>query len=203
MTLVEVVDGDTIRTSEGLVRIIGIDTPERGECGYFAAANEIEQVIAVGDPVILELPAGQNGRDRHGRPLRYVLTDTGIDIGMMQLEAGHAVARYDSTDGYPSHPKEADYHSAQIATLGADGAVISSACEGIAAVPSPDDSGSEPSDEQWWIQYGSCAQLKRNDVGHPTGPFSRDDPAEADIHNWFASGTGHRGDGDGDGLACE
>jgi len=32
-SFVAVVDGDTVETSEGTVRIIGIDTPERGECG--------------------------------------------------------------------------------------------------------------------------------------------------------------------------
>ena len=36
-----------------------------------------------------------------------------------------------------------------------------------------------------------------------TGPFDRDDPAQAEIYEWFAFGTGNRGDGDGDGLACE
>lgn len=59
------------------------------------------------------------------------------------------------------------------------------------------------SGEEWWFEFGSCSQLKKRGVGHPTGPFNRDDPAEAAIYDWFAHGTGHRGDGDGDGLACE
>ena len=43
--------------------------------------------------------------------------------------------------------------------------------------------------------------MKKNSVGHPIGPFRADDPVEADIYDWFAYGTGNRGDGDGDGLA--
>lgn len=193
--LTEIVDGDTVRTSEGTVRIIGIDTPERGECGYADAANEIERAVAIGDPVILELSASQNDSDRYGRLIRYVLTEDGVDIGLMQLEAGHAVARYDSTDGYPSHPQEAEYHAAQIAVMNPDGIVTPPGCD-APAIP-------EPTADSWWTQYGSCAQLKRNTNGHPTGPFDRDIPAEADIYNWFQYGTGYRGDGDGDGLACE
>ncbi len=35
VTIDSVVDGDTIETSAGTVRIIGIDAPERGECCVF------------------------------------------------------------------------------------------------------------------------------------------------------------------------
>ena len=36
-----------------------------------------------------------------------------------------------------------------------------------------------------------------------SGLWERYNPAEVDIYDWFQYGTGHRGDGDGDGLACE
>lgn len=198
ITFVGVVDGDTVETSAGTVRIIGIDTPERGECGHEEASRALERLVAPGDLVALELPAGQNDTDRYGRLIRYVLTSSGIDLGFTQLEAGNAIARYDSRDGYPAHPLEADYHAAQIATLAVDGSVITTACEGVAppaAVVPPEGS--------WWTQYSSCNKLKQNTVGHPTGPFNREDPAQAEIYNWFAHGTGNNGDGDSDGLACE
>ena len=196
VTLEEIIDGDTIRTSAGTVRIIGIDTPERGECGYFDARDEIAAVLALGDQVFLELPNKQNDEDRYGRLIRYVTTVDGIDIGLMQLEAGHAVARYDSHDGYPEHPREAEYHAAQIATSAPDGSVIADTCEYVEYVE-PDE------DDAWWTQYGSCSKLKKNTVGHPTGPFNVNNPAEEEIYNWFQYGTGYSGDGDGDGLACE
>lgn len=60
-----------------------------------------------------------------------------------------------------------------------------------------------PAVDEWWKQYTSCTKLKKNPNGHPTGPFSRDNPAEAAIYDWFADGTGNNGDGEGDGLACE
>lgn len=58
-------------------------------------------------------------------------------------------------------------------------------------------------DDRWWTRYTSCSKLKKNTAGHPTGPFRQDDPREAAIYDWFANGTGNRGDGDSDGLACE
>ncbi|WP_404433863.1 hypothetical protein LG299_04980 [Microbacterium lacus] len=194
VTFVSVIDGDTIETSVGTVRIIGIDTPERGECGDNGASAAISAVIASGDPVTLELPAGQNDQDQHGRLVRYVTTPAGVDLGLLQLQSGNAVARYDSRDGYPQHPREENYHASQLATLGADGLVVTVDCQALALAPVVD---------TWWTQYSSCTKLKKNDVGHPVGPFNRDDPAQSEIYQWFAVGTGHGGDGDGDGLACE
>lgn len=127
-TLVSVIDGDTIETSAGTVRIIGIDTPERGECGHDEAAASVSRVVAPGDTVVLELPRGQNAQDRYGRLLRFVTTPAGVDLGALQLDAGLAVARYDSLDGYPAHPKEEAYRSAQRAALAADGSVIAVGC---------------------------------------------------------------------------
>lgn len=198
-TFVAVVDGDTVQTSEGVVRIIGIDSPERGECGHDEASKAIEDLVSPGDQVLLVLPVGQNDRDRYERLIRFVITAEGVDLGLMQLEAGNAIARYDSTDGYPEHPYEAAYHAAQLASLGPDGSVITIDCEGDAGWSSTVDDAGDP----WWLQYSSCVKLKANTVGHPTGPFNRDNPDEAAIYEWFAYGTGHRGDGDGDGLACE
>lgn len=197
-TFISVVDGDTIITEAGTVRIIGIDTAERGECGYNEGSMGIGRHLRNGDPVNLVLPPGQNDTDRHDRLIRFVFTDTGVDIGLVQLTEGHAIARYDSTDGYPRHPLERAYHAAQIAKRAADGTVIPTVCDAAAPVPI-----APPLDDEWWFQYPSCAQLKRNTVGHPTGPFSRNNAVEREIYDWFAFGTGNNGDGDGDGLACE
>lgn len=197
-TFLSVVDGDTIETTAGTVRIIGIDAPERGECGHDEASAAIGSLLSGGDPVTLELPAGENDRDRHERLMRYVVTGAGVDLGLMQLQEGNAIARYDSSDGYPAHPHEAAYHAAQVASAGPDGSVVTLGCRDRAPLPV----APTPS-QHWWEQYTSCARLKKNTAGHPTGPFDRDDPAEAEIYDWFANRTGNRGDGDADGLACE
>lgn len=132
-TVESIIDGDTITTSVGVVRIIGIDTPEQGVCGSDAATEVLEGVIRVGDRVTLELPDGQNDHDRYDRLLRYVTTGDGTDLALLQLLSGTAVARYDSSDGYPAHPREAAYHAAAYASMDADGNVLTAACLAAAA----------------------------------------------------------------------
>ena len=72
-----VVDGDTIRLRSGVyVRLIGIDTPEVGECGYRAAKRKLDQWV--GGQARLVNPAGVDDRDHYGRLIRYV-HDSGRD----------------------------------------------------------------------------------------------------------------------------
>lgn len=213
VTFVSVIDGDTIETSAGTVRIIGIDAPETGECGYAEASALVSSLLSPGDLAMLTVPDGENEADQYGRILRYVDTTQGTDVALSLLAAGLAVARYDSTDGYPAHPRESGYHAAQIATLSADGAVATVACQAtadaaeqarlMAEQEAVEDPVPPPAVDEWWKQYTSCTKLKSNANGHPTGPFSRNNPAEAAIYDWFANGTGNNGDGEGDGLACE
>jgi len=202
-TILEIVDGDTIKTDIGTIRIIGIDTPERGECWFNPATDSLKRLIPSGTTIALELPEGENDTDAHGRLLRYVYTDSGINIGYRQITEGYAVARYDSRDGYPAHPKEEEYHQAQTAIL-RDGKVLSTTCADLEEILQGNAPAAVPADgDHWWVQYPSCAALKRNTVGHPVGPFNRDDPAQAKLYDYFANQTGNRGDGEGDGLACE
>lgn len=104
---VRAVDGDTIALESGeRVRIIGIDTPERGQCGYAEATANMQQLVA-GKRVRLTASARAD-RDRYGRLLRYVNIGR-TDAGLRQIRAGLAVARYDSRDGYGAHPREKLY----------------------------------------------------------------------------------------------
>lgn len=196
-----IVDGDTLKTDVGTVRVIGIDTPERGECGYAEAKAFVATALPVGSAVTLERPDGQRDTDRYDRLLRYVYYPDGVtDLGLEQILAGNAVARYDSRDGYPEHPREGAYVDAQSAVLSSGGSVLTPAC-GDAWLAPPVNSA-ELSDD-WYLVYPSCGALKRNTVGHPVGPFDVSKSEETAIYEWFANGTGNRGDGDGDGLACE
>ncbi|MGH3331441.1 MAG: thermonuclease family protein [Nocardioidaceae bacterium] len=108
-----VVDGDTVELANGEdVRIVGIDTPERGECGYDEATAKMERLV-LGQRV--RLTRSDEDRDRYNRLLRYV--DVGRrDAGLAQIEAGLAIARYDSRDGYGYHPRENRYIAADKAT---------------------------------------------------------------------------------------
>ena len=105
------IDGDTVETTRGTVRLIGIDTPERGRCGSTAATRRAQAIAPAGSRIQLGNPASVVDHDRYGRTLRYVLTPAGRDLGLAQLRDG-AHARYDSTDGYQRHPRQARYHRA-------------------------------------------------------------------------------------------
>lgn len=115
LTVTHVVDGDTVDVSNGeRIRIIGIDTPERGECGYEQAARELGSLVA-GRTVTL-VRGAQDDRDRYGRLLRYVDTSDGVDTGLALIEADLAIARYDSRDGYGRHDREDAYVAADDGT---------------------------------------------------------------------------------------
>lgn len=113
-TVVAVIDGDTVDVrgpdgTEERVRVAGIDTPERGECGFGPATSAATDLL-LGAQV--ELVAGsRDDRDRYDRLVRYVEVD-GTDVGLTLIEAGLAVARYDSRDGHGRHDREDAYVAA-------------------------------------------------------------------------------------------
>lgn len=111
-----VVDGDTVDLDNGeTVRLVGIDTPERGECGYDEARAALVDLV---EGKRITLGASDEDRDRYDRLLRYV--DVGkVDAGLRLIKQGLAVARYDSRDGYGRHPREARYVKADRANASA------------------------------------------------------------------------------------
>lgn len=108
-----VVDGDTLTLGNGeTVRLVGIDTPEVGACGYDRAAAMLERLVLSKQ---VRLTASVEDKDRYGRLLRYV--DVGTeDAGLRLIEDGLAVARYDSRDGYDYHPRQPRYVTADRAS---------------------------------------------------------------------------------------
>jgi len=175
-TVTGIVDGDTVDTSLGRVRVIGIDTPERGECGYQEATDHAARVAPVGTGVTLVSPGGKDSTDRYDRLLRYVVAADGSDLGLEQISSGHAIARYDSRDGYGPHPREAAY-------VAADAATEPAACS-TAGVPGAAPIGVNP--------------------GLPPGPPPGPDLDCADLPGpvWVGESDPHRLDGDGDGIGC-
>ncbi|WP_162197265.1 thermonuclease family protein [Demequina pelophila] len=111
-TVLRWIDGDTVRTSAGTVRLIGIDTPELSEkCSKaFDAVAAVESLAPAGTAITLVNPASVDDTDKYDRLLRYVLVD-GTDIGYALLINDLAEARYDSRDGYAWHPHESAYRA--------------------------------------------------------------------------------------------
>jgi endonuclease YncB( thermonuclease family) len=109
--VIEVVDGDTLVIGSGAhVRLIGIDTPEREQCGYREASDALRTLVE-GRGITLVNPGSVQDEDSYGRLLRYV-DRSGQDAAYDLLRAGLAVARYDSRDGYDPHPREKRYRAA-------------------------------------------------------------------------------------------
>ena len=112
--MVKVVDGDTIDVAGvGRIRLVGMDTPERGACGYESATQALS-VLVLGREVRL-VPGAVDDADRYGRLLRYVDV-AGQDAGLRLIEDGWAIARYDSRDGYGRPPRQDAYVAADAAS---------------------------------------------------------------------------------------
>jgi Micrococcal nuclease (thermonuclease) homologs len=94
--------GDTIVTSEGTVRLIGIDIPEKGEWGYDQAKKKLTAFLAGGAVTLLAVD-GLSDTDADGNLLRYARVN-GKDAGAYLLRTGWAAA---GDDG--SHPLQAKY----------------------------------------------------------------------------------------------
>jgi endonuclease YncB( thermonuclease family) len=93
-TVTHIVDGDTldVRLTSGKterIRLIGIDTPERGVC-YFSQATARARQLAMSKHVVLRGDPTQDTRDRYGRLLAYVWLPGGKDLGYQLIAGGFA-----------------------------------------------------------------------------------------------------------------
>lgn len=100
------VDGDTVERGRLEVRVIGVDTPEVGQCGYEAAGAVTARFLSDGIRL-----THRSGHDQYGRLLAYVVDADGRDLGTVLIRKGLANARYDSTDGYEWHPHQDRYRA--------------------------------------------------------------------------------------------
>ena len=104
----EIVDGDTLYVSgpagELEVRIIGMNTPESGECFSEEATDALGELVAGNDLVLV---VDRSDVDQFGRALRYVETADGVDVGAELVANGFAIARR-----YPPDDARADRYAA-------------------------------------------------------------------------------------------
>ncbi|MFC0360366.1 thermonuclease family protein [Kytococcus schroeteri] len=91
--VVKVVDGDTlhVRLASGVerVRVIGLDTPEIGECGFREASAGLRNLVA-GTTVTRERDPTQDNRDRYGRLVRHVRMAGGDSAAVRMIRQGLA-----------------------------------------------------------------------------------------------------------------
>jgi endonuclease YncB( thermonuclease family) len=110
-----VVDGETVVQDDAtIVRLIGVDSPEYGDCGYDEARRHTSQAV-LGATVWFSRPKTSGPQDKYGRTLAYVTSAEGTDIGLTLITSGLAAARYDGYDGYDAHPRQDEYHRADAA----------------------------------------------------------------------------------------
>ena len=176
-----VVDGDTLELGNSeTVRLVGVDTPELGECGFDRAAATLERLV-LWKRVRLTASATDD-RDRYGRLLRYVDVDT-QDAWLRLIKNGLAIARYDSRDGYGYHPREPRY-------IAADRASRNLGCPNPAPAPAP----------RGFVGGGSCAAGYEPCI--PSYPPDID-CADVDGPVHVTGSDPHGLDAEGDGVGCE
>ena len=108
--MIRVIDGDTVViVGDERVRLIGIDTPENGQCGFEEAKQALEKLLASGSATFYS--GTTSDKDKYDRLLRYIEVE-GIDVGLNLISNGFAIARYDSRDGYGPHDRESEYIAA-------------------------------------------------------------------------------------------
>ncbi|MFN3336257.1 MAG: thermonuclease family protein [Thermomicrobium sp.] len=195
--VVNVIDGDTltVRTAHGeaIVRLIGIDAPERGdqnrpaECFFEAATAALAQLTPPGSTVFLERDVSET--DRYGRLLRYVWivrARSWLLVNEELVRQGAAIAREYPPDIRYSDRLAAAQRDAQRARAGLWGACASSPISSPAA-PSPQ-AGCDPS------YPDICLPPPPPDLDCRDIPYRRFRVLSPDPH---------RLDSDHDGIGCE
>lgn len=113
-----VTDGDTFDVRIGgvveAVRVIGINTPESGECYYQEAADRFSELVL---NVEVRLEADVSNRDQFGRLLRYVYVGD-LFVNEVLVREGYAIARRYEPDVAMAGQLEAAQAQAQLDRVG-------------------------------------------------------------------------------------
>lgn len=90
--VVRVVDGDTVEVKSNeesqIVRVLGIDAPEAGDCGSGEATERLAQLLPPGSAVAVVGDPVSDSHDRYGRALAYLETEGTGDLGLLLVDEG-------------------------------------------------------------------------------------------------------------------
>jgi micrococcal nuclease len=186
--VVKIVDGDTVDLSRGgrtiRVRLLEVDTPERGKCWFKTATARTTALLPVGTTAYLL--ADQEPKDRYGRWLYYVWSSKGVHVNRYLARYGYAKAvLYKPNDRYIKVMR-AEEAKAKRERL----RIWSGRCDTGTTTPTPTPTptptnpggGTDP-------RYRTCGDA--NAAGY--GPYYRGRDPE---YSWYQ-------DRDGDGVVCE
>lgn len=101
--ITKIIDGDTIETSLGKVRLLGINTPEKKQNGYQNALVFLKQYE--GKEILLE--RGKENKDKYKRLLRYAFYNNEM-LNEQILKNGLANLYYYKEDKYTKRLKQAE-----------------------------------------------------------------------------------------------
>ena len=133
----KVVDGDTIYLANGeKVRLVGVNTPEKGVTGYQASKNFVQK-LCLNKEVGINVD-DKKYRDKYGRTLAVVLVD-GKNLNEMLLKEGLAEVMYippsefypydwePNTDGYSHYVSSYSSSNSGDSSSSSSGSYIASA----------------------------------------------------------------------------
>jgi len=89
------VDGDTVELTVDLgfriyqqtsVRLLGVDTPERGQAGYTPACDYVRMIAPVGSAVVVRTRKDET--EKYGRYLASIWIASGVSVANLLLEEG-------------------------------------------------------------------------------------------------------------------
>lgn len=106
----KVIDGDTVVINGESVRLLGIDTNERGEPCYKEAKERMEEFVLNKE---VKLERDIKDKDQYKRLLRYIFVEDNINgkeinVNLKMVEEGFAVARFYEDKKYREEILEAE-----------------------------------------------------------------------------------------------
>jgi micrococcal nuclease len=89
LTLPVAVDGDTVQSRDSFVRLVQINTPEKGECYYEEARKYTQNFLKLNRKLVLTTDKNLDSFDEYGRALGY-LTKGNRNLNLELVKYGYA-----------------------------------------------------------------------------------------------------------------